>query len=119
MAKRKTIQEKEIEKKIEVSLKELGRKIKVSAARNTKISKFQKRHLRDSIKAQVKPYNTINLFQYYYGKYNTPKGKSTPQNRNNITDTPLLNAIDDHVEIEVNILVKSLIDLIVSPIVKK
>tara|TARA_R110000782_G_scaffold235292_1_gene321312 strand:+ start:423 stop:602 length:180 start_codon:yes stop_codon:yes gene_type:complete len=59
------------------------------------------------------------LTQYKYGKYNTPKGKSTPANRNNITDTPLLNAIEENVDEDINILVKDLIKLIVAPIVKK
>jgi hypothetical protein len=79
---------------------------------------LQKDHLRDSGNYRVKPYNVLVLTQYKYGKYNTPKGKATPKNRNNIKDTPLLNAIDEFVDEDVNLLVKDLIKMIVNPVVK-
>ena len=119
MAKRKTVQEKEIEARITKSLNELGRKVIAVSSRNSKVSKLQKDHLRDSGNYRVKPYNTLVLTQYAYGKFNTPKGKPTPANRNNITDTPLQNAIDEFVDEDVKILVKDLIKLLTDPIIKK
>lgn len=119
MAKRKTTEEKAIEKRITATLNDLGRKVIAVSSRNSKVSKKQKDHLRDSGNYRVKPYNVLVLTQYGYGKFNTPKGKPTPANRSNITDTPLDNAIVEYVDEEINILVKDLIKLIVEPIVKK
>lgn len=119
MAKRKTTEQKAIEARIKKTLDDLGRKVIAISSRNSKISKKQKDHLRDSGNYRVKPYNVLVLTQYKYGKYNTPKGKPTPQNRNNITDTPLLNAIDENVDEDINVLVKDLIKMITDPIVKK
>ncbi len=100
-------------------LNDLGRKITVVSSRNSKVSKLQKEHLRDSANYRVKPYNTLTLTQFYYGKFNTPKGKATPKNRNNIKDTPLLNAINEFVPEQTNLIVKDLVDLLVSPIRKR
>lgn len=100
-------------------LNDLGRKITVVSSRNSKVSKLQKEHLRDSANYRVKPYNTLTLTQFYYGKFNTPKGKATPKNRNNIKDTPLLNAINEFVPEQTNLIVKDLVDLLASPIRKR
>lgn len=119
MAKRITIQEKEIREMTKNFLNELGRKITVISSRNSKVSKLQKEHLRDSGNFRVKPYNVLTVSQSFYGRYNTPKGKATPKNRTNIKDTPLLNSINENVPPEVDVFVKNMVDLLKSPIVKK
>lgn len=101
-------------------LNEIGRKVSIESKRNSKIAKSTKNFtggsLRDSGNFNVKPFNTINLYQNFYGKYNTPKGKPTPQDRSNIKDTPLLNSIEKNVPDGVKLLVKDMIDLLKSPI---
>lgn len=119
MAKRKTIQEKEVEKITKNSLDKLGRTISVVAARNSKVSDLQKEHLRDSLNYRVKPFDTLIISQFRYGKWNTPKGKATPKDRSNIKDTPVLNAIATHLPDAKKVFVKSIKDLLKSPIKKK
>ena len=119
MAKRKTIQEKEIEKITKDSLNSLGRIVSVVTARNSKVSKLQKNHLRDSVNYRVKPFDTLIVSQFRYGKWNTPKGKATPKDRSNIKDTPVLNAINEHVPNAKKVYIKSIADLLKSPIKKK
>ncbi len=119
MGKRITTEEKAIRAKITETLNALGRKVIAVSSRNSKVSKKQKDHLRDSGNYRVKPYNVLVLTQYGYGKYNTPKGKPTPTDRSNIEDTPLDNAIVEYVDPEINILVKDLIKMIIDPIIKK
>ena len=119
MAKRLTIQEKEVRKRITERLNELGRKIVVYTSSNSKVSDLQKDHLKDSQEHWVKPYDTLNVSQKWYGKYNTPKGQPTPADRSNIKNTPLRNAINEFVNEETKIFIKDMIDLLKSPIVKK
>jgi len=119
VAKRKTIQEKEIEATIKKHLDDLGRKITVVAGRNSKVSKLQKDHLRDSGNWRVKPYNVLTVSQNFYGKYNTPKGKATPADRSNIRDTPMRNSIRENTEEGIKVLIKDLVTLLKSPIVTK
>lgn len=119
MGKRKTIQEREIENLTKQSLNELGRRITVISSRNSKVSKKQKEHLRDSANYRVKPYDTLTVSQFKYGKYNTPKGKDTPKNRDNIQDTPMLNAIRENVPEATKVYVKNMIDLLKSPVIRK
>lgn len=119
MAKRKTIQEKEIEKITKDSLNELGRLVSVVTARNSKVSKLQKNHLRDSLNYRVRPFDTLTISQFSYGKWNTPKGKPTPKDRSNIKDTPVLNAIHEHVPNAKKVYIKNIADLLKSPIKKK
>ena len=119
MARRKTIQEKEIEKITKDSLNELGRLVSVVTARNSKVSSLQKNHLRDSVNYRVRPFDTLTISQFSYGKWNTPKGKATPQDRSNIKDTPVLNAIHEHAPKAAKIYIKSIADLLKSPIKKK
>lgn len=119
MGRRKTIEEKEIEKITYNALDKLGRTISVTAARNSKISKLQKSHLRDSVNYRVKPFDTLIVSQFRYGKWNTPKGKETPKDRSNIKDTPVLNAIATHLPDAKKVFVKSIKDLLKSPIRKK
>lgn len=119
MPKRKTIQEKEIENLTRKALDDLGRVVTVTAARNSKVSKKQKDHLRDSTNWRVKPYDTLTVSQFKYGRYNTPKGKPTPKDRSNIKDTPMLNAIDDHLPNAKKVYVRNMIDLLKSPVLIK
>lgn len=120
MAKRKTIQQKEIENLTKKSLDELGRKISVVTARNSKVSDLKNpNHLRDSVNYRVKPFDTLIVSQNFYGKYNTPKGKATPQDRSNIKDTPIRNAINEFVPEAKKVFIKSMVDLLKSPVVKK
>ena len=119
MARRKTIQEKEIEKITKDSLNELGRLVSVVTARNSKVSKLQKNHLRDSLNYRARPFDTLTISQFSYGKWNTPKGKATPKDRTNIKDTPVLNAIHEHAPKSAKIYIKSIADLLKSPIKKK
>lgn len=119
MTKRLTIQEKEVRKLMTDHLNELGRKITVTSSRNSKVSKLQKEHLRDSANYRVKPFDTLTVAQSFYGKYNTPKGQPTPANRNNIKNTPLRNAIEEFVNEETKLFVKDMVDLLKSPIIKK
>ena len=119
MAKRLTIQEKQVRELTKNALDELGRKIIVVSSRNSKVSKLQKDHLRDSANYRVKPFDTLTVAQSFYGKYNTPKGQPTPADRRNIENTPLRNAIAEFVNEETKIFVKDMVDLLKSPIVKK
>ena len=119
MAKRKTIEEREIEKATKEALDKLGRSIKVRTARNSKVSNFQKSHLRDSVNYRVKLFDTLIVSQFRYGKWNTPKGKATPKDRSNIKDTPVLNAINEFLPEAKKIYIKSIADLLKSPIKKK
>ena len=119
MAKRLTIKEKEVRKRITERLNELGRKITVTSSRNSKVSKLQKEHLRDSANYRVKPFDTLTVAQSFYGKYNTPKGQPTPKDRRNIENTPLRNAIAEFVDEETKIFVKDMVDLLKSPITKR
>jgi hypothetical protein len=129
MAKRKTIQEKEVEALTQKHLNQLGRKIIVESKRNSKIAKskenFTGGSLRDSGNMNVKPFNTINLYQNYYGKYNTPKGKPTPKdrdvlgNKKGLEDTPIRNSISDNLPDGIKFFVKDMIDLLKSPIIQK
>lgn len=116
MAKRKTVEQKEVESLISKNLNAIGRKGAVMAARNSKVSNKQKAHLRDSINYRVKPFNTLTLSEFNYGKYNTPKGQPTPQDRDNIKNTPIRIAVKEHVPDGINTLIKDLKEMIISPI---
>ena len=113
------MEEKALRAKIQESLNVIGRAVIAKSSQQSKVSNIQKLHLRDSGNYRVKPYNTLIVSQYYYGKYNTPKGKETPTDRENLTDTPLNNAINEFVDEEINLLVKELAQMIMSPIIKK
>lgn len=116
MPKRKTIQEKEIEALMTKHLNDIGKKVSEDAAKNSKVRTGD---LRDSENYRVRPYDVLTVSQNFYGKYNTPKGKSTPKDRSNITDTPLKNSIAKNVPAGTKLLIKDMIDLLKSPIVNK
>jgi hypothetical protein len=67
----------------------------------------------------VKPYNVLTVSQNYYGKFNTPKGKPTTQDRDRLKDTPMQNSIRENTEDGVKVLIKDLVTLLKSPIVTK
>ena len=119
MAKRKTIQERETEELIKKSLNELGRKVTIMAGRRSKVSDLNKLHLRDSGNYRVKPFDTLIVSQVFYGKYNTPKGQATPKNRENLKNTALTNSVDEFVPEATKVIVKNMLSLLTSPIIKK
>lgn len=119
MPRIKTIQEREIESTIRKSLDELGRLVVVESGRKSKVSDLQKDHLRDSGNFKTKPYNVLTVTQNFYGRYNTPKGKPTPQNRSNIKDTPMSNAVRENAKDTVKIIIKNMVDLLKSPVTLK
>jgi len=114
MAKRKTVQERDFENAIKKTLNTLGEKISTTAAKNSKVRTGD---LRDSENYRVRPYNVLTVSENYYGKYNTPKGQPTPKNRSNLENTPLKNAIKEHVNDETKVIIKDMIDIFRSSII--
>jgi hypothetical protein len=104
-------------------LNELGRKVTVQVRRTSKVAKstetFTGGSLRDSGNYRVKPFNFLVLSENEYGKWNTPKGKATPSDRDNIKDNPMLNAIDEYLDDTVNVIINDITNLLVSPITQK
>ena len=115
MAARKTIQQKQIEALTKKHLDEIGYKVRADIL---KYSKVRTSDLSESGNFRTEPYNLLTLTQNFYGKYNTPKGKPTPKDKDNIQDTVMKNAVRDHVPPGIKILVKDMIDLIKSPLKK-
>lgn len=115
-AKRKTIQEKEIEQLTKNALNELGEAISEESRKN---SKKRTGDLQDSQNYRVRPFDVLTVSQNFYGRYNTPKGKPTPKDRSNIKDTPLKNAIAKLVPEATTVYIKNMVDLLKSPIVTK
>ena len=66
----------------------------------------------------MKPFDTLILTQFKYGKFNTPKGKATPSDRDNIKDTPMLNAIREVFPHGKKVILKDLVDLLKTGIKK-
>jgi hypothetical protein len=120
MAKRITTTEKQIREAIKKNLNEIGRKTSAQSKRTSKIAKSTDRFtggsLRDSGNYRVKPYNVLTLSENFYGKYNTPKGKATPADRDNIKDTALQLAIDDNVPDGTNLMINDIMNLLTAPI---
>lgn len=114
MAKRKSIQQQQIEKLTKDNLNKLGQDIITDSAKNSKVASGD---LRDSQNFRVRPYDTLTVTQNFYGKYNTPKGKKTPKERDNIKDTPLRNAVEKHAPEAVKIYIQEMTDLLKSPII--
>lgn len=114
MPPRKSIQQQEVEKITTKALNLLGENISTDSAENSKVRSGD---LRDSQNYRVRPYNVLTVSQNFYGKYNTPKGVSTPSNRSNIKNTPLKNAIKKLTPDAVEVFVKDMVDLLKSPIV--
>lgn len=123
MAARKTAETKAIEETIKMNLNELGRKITATVRRTSKIAKstenFTGGSLRDSGNFRVAPFDTLTLSENEYGKWNTPKGKATPKDRDNLKDNPMLNAIDEHIDETVNLIINDITNLLTAPITQK
>jgi hypothetical protein len=120
MGKKLTTNERQIREAIKKNLNEIGRKTSIQSRRNSKIAKstdkFTGGSLRDSGNYRVKPYNVLTLSENFYGKYNTPKGKATPKDRDNLKDTALQLAIDDNVPEGTNLIINDIMNLLVAPI---
>ena len=110
MAKRKTIQQKEVEAVMTKHLDKLGRKIQIEAR---KTSKVRTGDLRDSQNFRTKPYNVLTVSQNYYGKDLYLRGKYEGEKN------ALKVAVDKLVPDTVNIIIKDMIDLLKSPIKQK
>lgn len=104
----------QIEKITKDNLNKLGATIIADSAKNSKVRSGD---LRDSQNYRVRPYDTLTVSQNFYGKYNTPKGKATPKDRSNITDTPLRNAVEKHTPEAVKVYIQDMNDLLISPII--
>ena len=117
MAK-KTATQTKIEQITKDSLNELGRKVSVLAARMSKVSKKNKRHLRDTYNYRVKPFHTLAVTSTFYGQYNTPKGKPTPKDRTNLKNTAMKVAVNENVEDEKKVFIKNMSDYLMMPVKK-
>jgi hypothetical protein len=110
MARRKTIQEKEIESLVRKSLNKLG---KIVTKDSYDMSRVRSGDLRDSQNYKVKPYNILTVSQNWYGKDQYLKGKNSGEkNALNVS-------IKKNVPPEIKVLVKDMVDLLKSPIVTK
>lgn len=110
MAKRKTIQEKEIEKLTTKHLDSIGESVSKDAA---KMSRVLTGDLRDSQNYRTKPFNVLTVSQNYYGKGLFLKGQ------NSGVKNALTVSIKKNVPNGINIFVKDMIDLLKSPVTLK
>lgn len=108
MPPRKSVKQKEIENLTRKHLDKLGRTISVMAARTSRVRTGD---LRDSENYRTKPYNVLTVSQNFYGKYNYPKGKTSGQKN------ALRIAIDKYTPEGIEVFVKDMKDLIMSPVV--
>lgn len=110
MAKRKTIQEKQIEKLITKHLDQLGAIITNDSAKNSRVLTGD---LRDSQNFRTRPYNVLTVSQNWYGKDLYLKGKKDgPKNA-------LMVSVKKNTPEGIKVLMKDMIDLLKSPIVTK
>jgi len=110
MAKRKTIQEKEIEKLITKHLDELGKVITEDSAKNSRVRTGD---LRDSQNFRTRPFNVLTVSQNYYGKWLYLKDK------NSGAKNALNESVKKNVPPGIKVLIKDMVDLLKSPIVTK
>jgi len=110
MAKRKTIQEKEIEKLITKHLDELGKVITEDSAKNSRVRTGD---LRDSQNFRTRPFNVLTVSQNWYGKGLYLKGK------NSGAKNALNESVKKNVPPGIKVLIKDMVDLLKSPIVTK
>lgn len=110
MAKRLTIQEKEIRALTKQHLDSIGELItKDSAA----MSRVRTGDLRDSQNFRTRPYNVLTVSQNFYGKYLFLRDKNSgPQNALKVS-------IEQNLPDGVTLFVKDMIDLLKSPITLK
>ncbi len=110
MPKRKTIQQKEIEKLTTKALNELGELITTESAQNSRVLTGD---LRDSQNYRVRPFNVLTVSQNYYGKWLFLKGKNEGKKN------ALKVSIEDNTPATVEVFLKDMIDLLKSPILTK
>jgi hypothetical protein len=108
MAARKTLQQKEVEQLNRTSLDELGSLISKDASN---FSRVRTGDLRDSQNFRTKPFNVLTVSENFYGQYQFLKGKKSGNK------DPLQEAININITEGVNLYVKNMIDLLISPIV--
>lgn len=117
MAKRRTIQQREIDKKTNLNLNRWGNQVRFEAKENTRVDNDV---LRPSINYQVKPDTVITFFQKKYGKFITPKNVQMPKNAGKNRPSPPYNALKIEIDKTISeakaIYVKDMIDLLKSPI---
>lgn len=110
MAKRKTIQEKEIEKLTKQHLDSIGEIITTESA---KMSRVRTGDLRDSQNFRTRPFNVLTVSQNFYGKWQYLKGKNSGDK--NALEVSIKQNLPDGVKL----FVKDMVDLLKSPIVTK
>jgi hypothetical protein len=110
MAKRKTVQEKEIDKLITKHLDKIGEAISIEASKTSRVLTGD---LRDSQNYRTKPYNVLTVSQNVYGKDLYLKGKKDGEKN------ALAVSMKKNVPEGIKVLVKDMIDLISSPIKQK
>lgn len=110
MPKRKTIQEKETEKIITKHLDKLGEVITIESA---KTSRVRTGDLRDSQNYRTRPFNVLTVSQNFYGKHLFLKGKDSGKKN------ALVVSVKKNVPLGIKVLIKDMVDLLKSPIVKK
>jgi hypothetical protein len=108
--KRKTVQEKEIEKLITKHLDKLGEVITTDSANDSRVRTGD---LRDSQNFRTRPYNVLTVSQNYYGKFIYPKDKGSGEKN------ALAISVKKNVPAGVQVLMRDMIDLLKSPIVTK
>lgn len=91
-------------------LNELG---KIVTGESSKTSRVRTGDLRDSQNYRVRPYNVLNLSQNIYGKDLFLRGKNSGEKN------ALMVSIKKNVPEQTNLIVKDLVDLLVSPIRKR
>lgn len=120
MAKRRTIQERQIDAVIKANLNRWGNQVIFDAKENTRVDNDV---LRPSINYRVKPDTVITFVQRIYGKWITPKNVPMPKKPSSQRKSPPYNALQ--IEIDktkseaTEIIVKNLVDLLKSPVVTK
>lgn len=120
MAKRRTIQERQIDAIIKQNLNRWGNQVRFDAQANTRVDDDK---LRPSINYRVRPDTIITFVQNKYGKWITPKNVPMPKGRPTVYPTPPYNALAIEIDKDkpelIKIIKKDLIDLLKSPIVTK
>jgi hypothetical protein len=110
LAKRKTLQQKTLEKELENSLNDLGKLISKDASKNSKVLTGD---LRDSQNYKTRPYNVLTVSQNIYGKDLFLRGKYSGEKN------ALMVSIEKNLPEGIDLIVQDMVDLLISPIVKK
>lgn len=110
MARRLTIEEKQIRKITTDNLNKLGEVITIESAETSRVLTGD---LRDSQNYRVRPFDVLTVSQNIYGKNLFLKGKKSGQKN------ALLVSVKKHAPEAVKLYIKDMIDLLKSPIVTK